>query len=97
MKKWRLRSRNQRLTAVGILCADHATPSTRKVGTNFADMRRSLGRYSSLAEYGKGVYLFFLSPLKAGGEIEETIGVISNLDAIVSKTVVRQQYRVKHE
>jgi hypothetical protein len=30
MKKWRLRSRKPRLTAVGIRCADHATPSTRK-------------------------------------------------------------------
>jgi hypothetical protein len=33
---------------VGICCADYATPSTRNVGTNFSDKRRSLGRYSSL-------------------------------------------------
>jgi hypothetical protein len=39
-----------RLKAVGIRCADHATSSIRKVVTNFADMRRSLGRYSSLAD-----------------------------------------------
>jgi hypothetical protein len=35
--------------------ADHATPSTRKVGTNFTDKRRSLGQYTSLADYGHGV------------------------------------------
>jgi hypothetical protein len=31
-------------TDLGIRCADHATPSIRKVGTNFADKRRSLAR-----------------------------------------------------
>jgi hypothetical protein len=30
MEKWRLRSRKPRLTAVGIRCADHPTPSIRK-------------------------------------------------------------------
>jgi hypothetical protein len=40
---------NRDLTAVGIRCADHATPSIRK-SWHYADKRRSLGRYSSLAD-----------------------------------------------
>jgi hypothetical protein len=39
-------SRKPRLMAVGIRCADHATSSIRKSGTNFAESRRSLSRYS---------------------------------------------------
>jgi hypothetical protein len=35
-------SRKSRLTAVGIRCADRATPSISKFGTNFANMRLSL-------------------------------------------------------
>jgi hypothetical protein len=42
--------RKPKLMAVGIRCADLAKSSIRKAGTNFADMLRSLGRYSSLAD-----------------------------------------------
>jgi hypothetical protein len=36
-------SRISRLMVVGIRCAEQATPSIRKFGTNFSDMRRSVG------------------------------------------------------
>jgi hypothetical protein len=49
--KYSVWSRKPKLTALGIRCADHATPSILyKVGTNFAGKLRSLSRYSSLAD-----------------------------------------------
>jgi hypothetical protein len=35
--------------------ADQVAPSIRNVGTNFTDMRRSFGRYISLADSSHGI------------------------------------------
>jgi hypothetical protein len=49
----------------GIRRANHATSIlSTKVGTKFADKRRPLGRYSSLADTGYEVYLLFVTATK---------------------------------
>jgi hypothetical protein len=53
-------SRKSTLQAVGIRCADHATPSPARVGTNFADKRRSLDRCSSLSGWNHGVLYIYV-------------------------------------
>jgi hypothetical protein len=51
------RSRKPKLTAVGIRCADHATPSVPKVGTSPTCGGRSVG-IVRMRTKGHGVFLF---------------------------------------
>jgi hypothetical protein len=54
----RIRSRKARIRCRDPSRLPRGTPISAKVGTNFADKQRSLGRYNPLADSGHGVFLY---------------------------------------
>jgi hypothetical protein len=73
------RSRKPRLTVMEICCADHSAPSIRRICTNFADNRRSLGRNSSLTEFFNNASVSTLQLYRVDDAMTDDCGAVGGL------------------